>query len=181
MMGEILIGRRGRQNPAGAIASLAHEAGATPAWTLMGFMGIFASFLILTFYVVVAGWSFAYIFVTAVGAFKNATAEVVGAKFDNFLGDWQTLLTWSTVVVVLSMLTVAGGVRKGIERAVTTLMPGMLLILLILVGYALSTDAFSDGLVFLFAPDFSKLTADGVLIALGRATPFSRSASRRAS
>lgn len=169
MMGEILIGRRGRQNPASAIASLAEESGAPTAWSIMGLVGILSSFLILTFYVVVAGWSFAYIFITAGGAFKDASTEVVGEEFGQFLGSWKTLLTWSTVVVALCMFTVAGGVRKGIERAVTTLMPGMLVILLILVGYALSTDAFSDGLRFLFAPDFSKLTADGVLIALGHA------------
>ena len=169
MMGEILIGRRGRQSPSHSIAYLAKEAGAPRIWTLMGIMGISASFLILTFYVVIAGWAVAYIIVTASGTFTGASADTVGAYFDDFLADSSGLIFWSTLVTLGTLVTVAGGVRKGLERAVTWLMPGMLVILLILVGYALSTGSFIEGFSFLFKPDFTKLSADGVLVALGHA------------
>ncbi len=169
MMGELLIGRRGRQSPAHSIAELAKEAGASKAWSLIGLMGITASFLILTFYVVVAGWAIAYIFATGIGTFPGAGADAVGAYFDDFLASPMELILWSTLVTLGTMLIVAGGVRKGIERAVTLLMPGMLVILVLLVGYALNTGSFMEGFRFLFQPDFSKLSASGVLIALGHA------------
>ena len=169
MMGEILIGRRGRQSPSHSIADLAKEAGAPQIWTLMGFLGISASFLILTFYVVIAGWAVAYIIVTASGTFTGAGADAVGNYFGDFLASPRELILWSTLVTLGTMSIVAGGVRKGLERAVTWLMPGMLVILLILVGYALSSGSFIEGFNFLFKPDFTKLSADGVLVALGHA------------
>ncbi|MCH8209432.1 MAG: sodium-dependent transporter, partial [Nitrospinae bacterium] len=169
MMGELLIGRRGRQSPSHSISHLAKEAGAPQVWTAMGFMGISASFLILTFYVVIAGWAIAYIVTTATGTFRGATAEEVGATFDTFLASPLQLIFWSTLVTVGTMVTVAGGVRKGLERAVTWLMPGMLVILLILVGYAMSTGSFIEGFNFLFKPDFTKLSPSAVLVALGHA------------
>ena len=169
MMGELLIGRRGRQSPSHSISQLAKEAGAPRAWSLMGFMGISASFLILTFYVVIAGWAIAYILTTATGTFRGATAEEVGATFDTFLASPLQLMFWSTLITLGTAVTVAGGVRKGLERAVTWLMPGMLIILVLLVGYALNTGSFMEGFRFLFQPDFGKLSANGVLVALGHA------------
>ena len=169
MMGEILIGRRGRQSPSHSISDLAKEAGAPQIWTLMGFLGISASFLILTFYVVIAGWAAAYIFEVGRGTFTGASASAVGAYFDDFKADSSGLIFWSTLVVLGTMAIVAGGVRKGLERAVKWLMPGMLVILLILVGYAMTTGSFMEGFSFLFKPDFTKLSADGVLVALGHA------------
>lgn len=169
MMGELLIGRRGRQSPSHSIAELAKEAGAPGIWSLMGFVGILASFLILTFYVIIAGWAFAYVFVAGRGTFNGATAEEVGSFFDNFLADPRQLLFWGTLVTAGTMVTIMGGVKKGLERAVTLLMPGMAVILLILVGYAMTTGHFVDGLSFLFKPNFSELTANGVLVALGHA------------
>ena len=169
MMGEILIGRRGRQSPSHSVGELAKEAGAAQAWTFMGYMGILASFLILTFYVVIAGWSIAYILVLGSGTFTGGTAESVGTHFDEFLASPLQLIFWATLVVLGTVVTIAGGVRKGIERAVRWLMPGMLAILLILVGYSLRTGYFMEGFNFLFKPDFSSLSANGALVALGHA------------
>ena len=169
MMGELLIGRRGRQSPSHSIAELAKEAGAPRAWSFIGFMGITASFLILTFYVVVAGWAVAYIFATASGTFVGISADAVGAYFGDFQANPWELILWSTVVTLGTAAIVAGGVRKGLERAVTWLMPGMLIILVLLVVYALNTGSFMEGFRFLFQPDFGKLSANGVLVALGHA------------
>ncbi len=169
MMGELLIGRRGRQSPSHSISRLAKEAGAPQIWAVMGFMSVSASYLILTFYVVIAGWSIAYVVSAATGTFSGASAEEVGATFGAFLASPLQLIFWSTLVTLGTVVTVAGGVRKGLERAVTWLMPGMLVILLILVGYALNTGSFMEGFRFLFQPDFGKLSASGVLVALGHA------------
>lgn len=169
MMGEILIGRRGRKNASHSIVDLAEEANASSIWAFMGLAGILASFLILTFYVVVAGWSFSYIFTAGRGAFTDASPEAIESIFNDFLANPMRLIFWSTLVVGATMFTVAGGVKKGLERAVTALMPGMLIILFILVGYAMRTGSFMEGVRFLFAVDFSALSTEGVLIALGHA------------
>jgi NSS family neurotransmitter:Na+ symporter len=168
-MGEILIGRRGRLSPDQSVRVLAEEADAPIVWQWGGFMGILAAFFILSFYVVIAGWSLSYIITTATGTFKDATPEQVGAVFDDLLASPQKIITWGTIVLVITMLTVAQGVKKGLERTISFLMPGMIIILLLLLGYSMSNGAFMEGLEFLFKPDFSKITGTGVLVALGHA------------
>ncbi len=169
MMAEVLMGRRARQNPVTAVGTLAREAGATTRWAGMGLLGIATSYVILTYYVGVTGWAFAYIFRAGSGAFLGASPEKVSSDFGALLGDWKVLLGWSTLMLAFTGATVMGGVQKGIERAVTVLMPGLLVILLLLVGYSMAEGAFMEGVRFMFAPDFSKLTASGVLVALGHA------------
>jgi len=76
---------------------------------------------------------------------------------------------WHTVFMALVMVVVARGVRSGLERAVSILMPGLFILLLIVVGYAMTSGSFGKAVTFLFQPDFSKLTTSGVLVALGHA------------
>jgi len=168
-MGEIIIGRRGRQSPDLSVRSLAEEANAPTIWQLGGLMGILAAFLILSFYIVVAGWAVSYIFTTASGTFKGATPDVVGSTFDGLLADPKRVLTWSTLVLVFTMFTVSRGVKRGLERTVSLLMPGLFVILVLLMGYAMTNGAFMEGVKFLFKPDFSQITGNGVLVALGHA------------
>ena len=169
MMAEVLVGRRSRQSPITAYETLSNQAGVGVIWHKIGWLGVLAGFLVLSFYVVIAGWALAYVFEVARGVFVDASAEQVGQHFGQFIanpwivGFWGTLLLW-TALGVQSL-----GVNHGIERAVEVLMPGMLILLLILVGYAYVEGDFARGVSFLFEPDFSKLTADGVLIALGHA------------
>ncbi len=169
MMAEVLMGRRARQNPVTAMSTLATESGVSTKWTLMGLMGIATSYVILTYYVVITGWAFAYIFTAAGGAFKNASQEKIAEDFAAHLANWKMLIVWSALMFLATAATVIGGVQKGIERAVTILMPGLLVILLLLVGYCMAEGAFMEGVRFVFAPDWGKLTASGILVALGHA------------
>jgi NSS family neurotransmitter:Na+ symporter len=169
MMAEVLMGRRARQNPVTAVGTLAREAGATTKWMGMGLLGVATSFVILSYYVNITGWAFAYIFHAGSGAFVGATPEDVAGDFGSLLENWPALIGWSTLMLALTGATVMGGVQKGIERAVTILMPGLLVILLLLVGYCMAEGAFAEGVRFMFAPEFDKLTASGVLVALGHA------------
>lgn len=169
MMAEVLMGRRARQNPVTAVGTLAAESGVSTKWTLMGLLGIATSYIILTYYVIITGWAFAYIFHAASGAFVGASQQQISDDFTGHLANWQGLLVWSALMFLVTAATVMGGVQKGIERAVTILMPGLLVILLLLVGYCMAEGAFMEGVRFLFAPDFDKLTASGVLVALGHA------------
>lgn len=169
MMAEIMLGRSGRRSPINTMAMLAKEVGASRAWALLGWMGVLAGFLILSYYSVIAGWALSYIWHGVSGQFTAADAGQIKQIFDGLVGDWEKLLGWHTLFMVMTMLVVARGVRGGLERAVTILMPGLLLILVLLVGYAIAKGDFARGLEFLFTPDFSKLSSGAILVAMGHA------------
>ena len=169
MMAEVMIGRRGGHSPVNSIKAIAQRDGLNPAWKLVGAVGILAGFLILSFYSVIGGWAISYVGTTASGQLSGQTADAVGAIFSGLLSNPGTLLLWHTVFMALVMLVVAKGVRSGLERAVSILMPALFVLLLIVVGYAMTTGHFGQAAAFLFQPDFSKLTTSGVLVALGHA------------
>jgi len=169
MMAEVLLGRRGRQSPINTMEALSKEEGLNPAWRYLGWMGVVAGFLILSFYSVVAGWTLEYIFQAGSGNFLTATDGEIGEIFDSLLRDPGQLLVMHTLFMALTVVVVAMGVRSGLERAVKFLMPALFILLLIMVGYAMSTDGFQEGLYYLFHPDWSKLSGEGFLVALGQA------------
>ena len=169
MMAEVLLGRRGRQSPINTMRTLAQEAGAHRLWTWLGAAGVLAGFLILSYYSVIAGWALAYVFRSAAGTFSGATAEGIASIFEQLTGDPERLLAWHTLFMVMTMIVVGRGVRSGLEKAVRFLVPALFVLLIMLDGYALAGGAFDQGLRFLFTPDFSKITANGVLIAMGHA------------
>ncbi|ALP52768.1 transporter [Candidatus Tenderia electrophaga] len=169
MMAEVLLGRRGRQSPINTMATLAREAKHSPHWKYLGWSGVLAGFLILSYYSVIAGWALSYVFRAASGRFTDASADEVGAIFNNLLASPESLLAWHTIFMVMTMVVVARGVRHGLEKAIRFLMPALFMLLLIMVGYALNTGYFDEGLAFLFDADFSSLSGDSVLIAMGHA------------
>ena len=169
MMAEVLIGRRGRQSPINTMRSLAKEANASRAWVLLGGAGVLAGFLILSYYSVIAGWALSYVFRTGSGLFEGLTADGVQAIFTNLVTDPERLLAWHTIFIIMTMVVVSRGVSGGIEKAVKFLMPALFVLLFVLVGYAWNSGGFEQGVAFLFQPDFSKITANGILIAMGHA------------
>jgi len=170
MMAEIMLGRRGRQNPVNTLKSLAKEEGKSSAWHFLGWMGLIAGFIILSYYSVIAGQAMAYVFRAFDGVFEGVTADGANSIYKSLTNDPERLLAWHTIFMVFTMTVVARGVRSGLEKLVKFVMPALFAILLLLVGYAANTGVyFSQGLEFLFTPDFSKLTSNGVLIAMGHA------------
>ncbi|HIG79180.1 MAG TPA: sodium-dependent transporter [Cycloclasticus sp.] len=168
MMAEIMLGRRGRQSPINTMRDLAKEAGSSRLWSLLGWLGVAAGFLILSYYSVIAGWAMAYVVRVGSGVFDGVTADGVSNIFGQFIADPEKLLAWHSLFMVLTMLVVARGV-KGLERTVKFLMPALLVILVLLVAYAMEQGSFQQGVSFLFKADFSKITSDGVLTAMGHA------------
>ncbi|MBV2091594.1 MAG: sodium-dependent transporter, partial [Candidatus Thiodiazotropha sp. (ex Ctena orbiculata)] len=157
MMAEIMLGRRGRQSPINTMAALSREEGANKAWSLIGWSGVLAGFFILSYYSVIAGWALAYVARAGAGLFSGLDAAGVESMFNGLVGSPERLLTWHTLFMLMSMFVVAKGVKSGLEKAVTYLMPALFVLLLLLVGYAMNTGFFVQGLEFLFSPDFSKL------------------------
>jgi len=169
MMDEILLGRRGRRNPIATMALLGEEEGSTRSWGLIGVAGVISGFLILSYYSVIAGWAVAYVFEGASGAFEDASAVVVGDIFSALSGNWLVTGFWHTLFMVSTTLVVSMGVERGLERAVRVLMPALVALLLVLLGYSMIAGDFAAGLRFMFEPKFSELTQAGVLSALGHA------------
>ncbi|MCG7945640.1 MAG: sodium-dependent transporter [Candidatus Thiodiazotropha taylori] len=157
MMAEIMLGRRGRQSPINTMAVLSREEGANKAWSLIGWSGVLAGFFILSYYSVIAGWALAYVARAGAGLFSGLDAAGVESMFNGLVGSPERLLAWHTLFMLMSMFVVAKGVKCGLEKAVTYLMPALFVLLLLLVGYAMNTGFFLQGLEFLFSPDFSKL------------------------
>ncbi|RMF96796.1 MAG: sodium-dependent transporter [Gammaproteobacteria bacterium] len=169
MMSEVLLGRRGRRNPMSTMRILGEEEAGQPQWQLVGLGGLIASFLILSYYSVIGGWTLHYILLSAQDSFANADAALVNELFDGLVGSVGKLALWHSVFMGLTAGVVARGVEQGLESAVRFMVPALVLIMLALLGYAINSGDFERGLHFLFDPDFSKLTPTAILIAMGQA------------
>ena len=170
MVAEIIIGRRGRQNPINSLETLAEEEQRSTAWKYLGAMGVLAGFLILSYYSVIAGQAMSYVFRTFANTFEGVTADGARSIYVDLVSHPEKLLAWHTIFMVLTMIIVSRGVQRGLEKSVRFMMPALFLILLVLVWFAYQQGHyFDDAVHFLFDPDFSKLTANGVLTAMGHA------------
>lgn len=169
MIAEVMLGRRARQTPINGMRTLARAEGRSHFWRYIGWMGVVAGFLILSYYSVIAGWTLAYVVREAGGVFTLATADGVNSIFKDFVSNPESLLAWHTIFMVMTVIVVARGVQSGLEKAVRFMMPALFILLVVLVGYAMNTGAFTEGARFLFEPNFHKLTAGGVLTAMGHA------------
>lgn len=172
MMAEIMLGRRGRQSPINTMRTLAREEGRSAAWQLLGWMGIIAGFLILSFYSVIGGWTMAYGLRAATGLFTDIDAAGASAMFSGLTGDAERLLAWHTIFMVLVVMVVARGVAGGLEQSVRILMPALFLLLLVMVGYGMQAGDFARAVSYLFKPDFAELqgkAGEAILSAMGQA------------
>ena len=169
MWTEIVIGRRGRMSPINSIRELADDAGASRKWMGLGFLGVFAGFLILSFYSVVAGWTLHYGFLYIKELFGGMAITDPEATFTSLLASPGELTFWHGFFMLMTVGVVAFGVEKGLERAVTVLMPLLFVLLLILLGYGMNTGYFMDAASFLFKPDWSQVSGAMIVTAMGQA------------
>ena len=116
MMAEIALGREGRSSPITTMTKLAASAGRNSQWSIIGWMGVIAGVMILSFYAVIAGWALKYIGVLASGEFENAGAQVVESTFNGLLASPVEMILWQTVFMVGTIWIVARGVSKGLEQ-----------------------------------------------------------------
>lgn len=169
MMAELFIGRRGASSPSASFRALALEAGQSLHWQVVGTLGVAVSFLILTFYSVIGGWTIAFLVRSIGPGFEGLAGSGGQQQFDLFMSSPLEMIFWHTVFMAISVAVVLRGVAHGIERLATYLMPCLLLILLILFAYSTTTPGFGQGLSFMFSFNSSRLTTGGVVIALGHA------------
>ncbi len=163
MLNEFIIGRHSATNTARAYRKLSNG---TP-WMLIGYFGVFTGFVITSYYAVVSGWCFQYIFASAIGQL-NGTPEFFASYFDSFEKDPIKPVFWAAVFLCVTHFVIVRGVRDGIEKASKLLMPALFILLLILVVAACMLPGAWKGVEYLFKPDFSKVTKDVFLGALGQ-------------
>ncbi|BBI75408.2 hypothetical protein HAALTHF_46810n [Vreelandella aquamarina] len=169
MMTEIAFGRRGRGSPIDAIRRVVNESGRSSMWSLIGWMAMLCGFMVLSFYVVVAGWSFSYLWKMLTGGLAGTSVDEMAAVFGANNANPITLGGWSTLVTLLTMIIVGKGVQEGIEKSVSWMMPGLVLMLVLLIGFGMFSGGFGDAVDFLFSFKAGSLSSEGMLAALGHA------------
>lgn len=165
MITEFFIGRHSHRNAAGAFKVMAPGT----KWSIIGYNGVLAAFLILGFYSVVSGWTLEYIMQAFSGSLIGKSAADFKAEFTNFSSDALRPIIWTFVFIAMTHIIIVSGVKKGIERASKVMMPLLFLILIALCIRSVTLPNAGEGLTFLFKPDFSKITSSVVLSAMGQA------------
>ena len=166
MLCEFSVGRAAQKAPYLAFSSV----GASPVWNVIGWMAtITGGFLVLSYYNVVGGWTLKYMYESLGGLMTVASSGESGQFFGEFVSHKSEIVVYTLLFMAFTMLIVASGVGSGIERACKIMMPALLIILVILIGRAITLPGAEKGIEFYIVPDFSKLTKEGVLAALGQA------------
>jgi len=162
LLAELAIGRAGRGSPFASIRRLS----GSKLWGSFGFLSVTGAFVIMSYYAVVAGWTLHYAAISLSGRlFANADYT---ATFQRFIGSWLPV-GWQALVMALTAAVVAGGVSSGIERFNKILIPGLVILLLLLAVRSLTLEGAGEGIAFFLRPDFSKVTAESMVVALGHA------------
>ena len=169
MISEVYLGKKGKSNPVQSLINISRSENVSKNWKIIGFIGIIAGLLILSYYSVIAGWTMAYTIRTASGVLNNIDVNDAANIFNNLISDPERLLSWHTIFCLITGFIVAKGVRSGIETAVLRLMPALLIMLFALVIYSAIEANFLQGLKFMLYPNFEIVTWNTVLIAMGQA------------
>jgi NSS family neurotransmitter:Na+ symporter len=177
IISEFLVGRTAHSNAAGSFKILAPGT----RWYWIGTMGVLVATLILAYYNVIAGWTLEYIWTAVTNGFARMVSEVqllnpdreaseiIAQNFTDFSTSAVPPICWMTLFILINALILLGGVKKGIERASSIMMPVLFLLLIVLCINSTLLDGFREGVDFLFHPDFSKITGRTFLIATGQA------------
>ena len=165
MISEIVIGRKAGNSPINAMKNVALESKKSSLWQVVGWSGIFAGILILSFYSVIAGICLNYIFISATSSGVISSPD----QFSSVISSPTNLIMWHTIFMVMTALIVSAGIKDGIGRMVKILMPMLGFLMIFMVIYSMINGDFTKALIFLFAPDFSNVTSDTLLQAMGQA------------
>ncbi len=165
MLSEFVIGRHTQSNATRAYHLLAPG---TP-WKWVGRLGVFAGFIVLSYYSVVAGWTAKYAVLAIGNQFQGCDPDSLRTTFSAFASDpWEPLL-YLLIMLLMTHAVVVIGIQKGIEKCSNILMPILLVIIFVLVICSVTLDGASEGVRFLLKPDWSKIDSHLVISAMGQA------------
>ena len=169
MISEVMLGRKGRASPINTMGTLAKQASASGRWGFVGWMGVLAGVLILSYYAVIAGWALNYVWLTVSGTFDAASAQVATSTFDQLQQDPLQMVAWHSLFIFITIWIVARGVSRGLETAIRWFMPLLFVLLLVLLGYSASSGGFAQGWAFMFDFNWDVVGPETWLIAMGQA------------
>lgn len=165
IISEFIIGRRSRANTVKAFQILAPN---TP-WSIIGVVGVLASFCIMAFYTVVGGWTLDYLFRSLIHLFSKPDISSLESQFTNLVTSPVRPILWTVVFMIFNAFIVMCGIKKGIEKYSKIMMPVLFLMIVILMIQSFTLPGAAKGVEFLVKPDFSKINTQVVLAALGQA------------
>ena len=166
MLAELSIGRKTERNPVGAFKALVPSSW----WPAVGGLGVLTGFGILAFYSVIAGWTLGYLGMAVSGHLSQAAdAEASGTIFSTFVANPVSAIALSGLFLLLTIGVVRGGVSGGIERIAKILMPVLFVLLVVLAVRSISLPNGTEGLAYLFTPDWDELSLTVIMGALGQA------------
>ena len=169
IMAELMIGRQGRASTIESIKVIAEEERASGLWQAIAWLGILTSFLIFSYYSVVAGWILFYIMKSVSGAFVDVPAEIVQHSFGALLSNPEQLLIWHSVFVLMVVTVLAKSIRGGLERALKLLMPLLVIELIALCVYTSQFGDYQAAYRFLTTINLELIDAELVVSALTQA------------
>jgi len=164
MLAEMAIGRKAQLNAVGSFQKLRGG-----AWPIVGWMGVLAGFMILSFYGVIGGWTIKYFIWSFTGLMGDAAAGKAGDVFGAFVTNTPQVIMYQAIFMLITIWVVYKGIGEGIEKYCKILMPALFVILLILIVRSVTLEGAGKGLEFYLKPDFSKLTGESFAAALGQA------------
>lgn len=165
MISEFAVGRHAQSNSARAFGRM----GGSKHWKWVGFLGVLTGTLILCYYGVAAGWTVEYLFEAGVNGFAGKTSEQFTTDFSTFISDPMRPVACMIVFMLINLAVILAGVKGGIERGSKLMMPLLFIFILVLAFGSVFLIDSKDGLLFLFKPDFSKVTSGTLLAAMGQA------------
>ncbi|WP_430386263.1 sodium-dependent transporter [Blastomonas fulva] len=165
VIAELAVGRSGGADPALAWTRLAQAEGASRRWAVIGHLGVAASFLIVSFYGVIGGWTLAFVWNALSGLVSGSEALDFKALLENPLA----LVGWQTLFIAINLAIIRLGLNKGVERAMAVLLPLLVMTLIAMLVVAAAQPEFDRAVEFLFAFDPAFLGWDTALKAVGQA------------
>ena len=166
MIAEILLGRASQASP---VSAYRRQSRRGSPWLGVGLLGVLAAFLLISYYSTVAGWAMHYTYLSVTNEIAGRSAEQVQGLFSSMMSSLPTVLGWQVAFLLLTFGMVVAGVTRGIERWARIMMPGLFILMLVLLGNAMTMDGWGKGIDFLFGMRADKLTGAGALEALGQA------------
>lgn len=161
---ELLLGRKAQRGAVGIFVSLSDNSN---IWKTAGWLGVISSFLIMSFYSVVAGWGLNYVLMSLNQFYQGKSPQEIANIFETLSASGDITLFWHFMFTALTVAVVYPGVRHGIEYWAKFMTSGLLVMLLALCAYAFTLEGFPQAVRFIFYPDVTNFKPSGALEALG--------------
>lgn len=164
LLGEFIIGRSTQSDAIQSYKQIAPRS----SWHLIGRLGVFTCFILLSFYSVVGGWILIYIFKAFTGELSGLTDQQYGELFGSSIANPFLVVFAQLLFLLITIFVVSKGISNGIEKASRIMMPALFILFLIIIIRSVTLDGAMEGIVFFLKPDFAKVTSETILYAMGQ-------------